>query len=237
MATMLIPIDPAVTPQWITRVPTISASLLPDEIIAARRARRSRAWAAVAVVLVVCLLAIWYVSATRATRAADTELNSALAEVTDLKRAQSDYTEVVGVQNSTATLSTQLKSLMANDLDWAALIDTLRATAKKAGVTVVGVSGQLNVSEGAVESANTLPSTNKAAAIGSLVVTGTGPDKKAVAAYVDTLDKQSTVANPYVTSVTTGTEGSKRAEFSLNVDITQAALCGRFGDTCKAGGK
>jgi hypothetical protein len=235
MATMLIPIDPAVTPQWVTRVPAISANLLPDEIIADRRARRSRAWVVVAVILVVCVLGTWYFFAARATRAADAELTAALTQVTDLKRAQRDYTEVVSVQNSTMTLSTQLTSLMANDLNWAALLETLRTNATKAGVKVVGISGQLNGTD-VVDSANTLPSTNKAAAIGSLAVNGTGPDKKAVAAYVDTLNKQSTVANPYVTSVTTRADSGK-VDFSLNVDITQVALCGRFGDKCKTEGK
>jgi hypothetical protein len=236
MATMLIPIDPPVTSPWVTRVPTISASLLPEEIIAGRRARRSRAWVIVAVILVVCLLATWYVFAARAARAADAELTSALTEVTDLKRDQAQYTEVVTVQNSTTTISAQLKAVMANDLDWAALLDTLRTTGAKADIKVVGISGLLKLDEQAADPAATLPSTNEATAIGSLVVTGTGPDKEAVAAYADTLNKESTVANPYVTSVTTLEKNSSKVDFSLNLDITQAALCGRFGDKCKAGG-
>ena len=40
------------------------------------------------------------------------------------------------------------------------------------------------------------------------MVTGAGPDKKAVAAYVDALGKQTVVTNPYVTSVASDeTEG------------------------------
>jgi len=66
------------------------------------------------------------------------------------------------------------------------------------------------------------------------VVTGTGPDKRAVAAYVDALARQPVLANPYVTSVTTDDD---EVTWTLRVDITSAALCGRFGDKCETGGK
>ena len=60
------------------------------------------------------------------------------------------------------------------------------------------------------------------------------PDKKAVAAYVDALGKQTVVANPYVTSVATAEGGG--VTFSLRVDIASASLCGRFTVECKSAG-
>ena len=81
-----------------------------------------------------------------------------------------------------------------------------------------------------------LPSTNPATSIGSLVVTGSAPDKQAVAAYVEALAKQTTVTNPYVTSVATDEDGG--VTFSLTADITQESLCGRFTAPCTSpGGK
>jgi hypothetical protein len=67
------------------------------------------------------------------------------------------------------------------------------------------------------------------------VVTGTGPDKEAVAEYADKLAKQpAQIANPYVTSVTSKDGGE--VTFSLNIDITQTSLCGRFSAAeCKGG--
>ncbi|MFI7541658.1 hypothetical protein [Actinoplanes sp. NPDC049599] len=240
MATTLMPLDPAVSPQRVTRLLTISASLLPDEIIAARRARRTRAWVIVVVILVACLLGGFFYLVRQDTRAADDELTAATAEVADLQRAQRVYGEVVDVQNDTATLSRQLKTAMASDLDWASLLEQLRSIGETAGVTVVGINGALQ--DATMTTAGTaLPSTSASVAIGSAVVTGTGPDKGAVAAYVDALAKQSVLANPYLTNVTS-TEGSatsteESVTWTLRVDITQAALCGRFGDKCETGGK
>jgi hypothetical protein len=234
MATTLMPLDPAVSPQRATRLLSISASLLPEEIIAARRARRTRGWVIVVVILVACLLGGLFFMVRQDTRAADEELTAATAEVTDLQRAQRAYGEVVDVQNDTATLSKQLRTAMANDLDWASLLEQLRSVGDTAGVTVVGINGALQ-DVTTTSGGTALPSTSTSAAIGSVVVTGTGPDKRAVAAYVDALAKQSVLANPYLTNVTSTEDDD--VSWTLRVDITQAALCGRFGDKCETGGK
>jgi len=233
MATTLMPLDPAVSPQRVSRVLTISASLLPEEVVAARRARRTRGWVIVVVLLVTCLLGAWFVQVQRDTEAADEQLTEASAEVADLQRAQRQYAEVVDVKHDTTVLSEQLKKVMAKDLDWAALLDRLRNTGETAGVTVTGIDGTLNAAD-STSVTGTLPSTNTSTAIGSLTVVGTGPDKRAVATYVDALVKQSVLANPYVTNVTTSDD---EVTWTLKVDITQAALCGRFGDKCATGGK
>jgi hypothetical protein len=233
MATTLMPLDPAISPQRATRLLAISASLLPEEIIAARRARRTRAWVIVVVILVACLLGAFFYLVRQDTRAADEELSAATAEVTDLQRAQRAYGEVVDVQNDTATLNKQLKTAMASDLDWASLLDQLRSVGAAAGVTVVGINGALQ--DSSTTSGTALPSTTTAAPVAAVVVTGTGPDKRAVAAYVDALARQSVLANPYLTSVATAADDE--VTWTLRVDVTQAALCGRFGDKCETGGK
>ncbi|AGL14719.1 hypothetical protein [Actinoplanes sp. N902-109] len=233
MATTLMPVDPASSPQRVTRLIAISASLLPEEIITARRARRTRSWVIVVVLLVMCLLGAWFFRANQDTRAADAELTAATTEVTDLQRSQREYKDVVTVQNDTETLSKQLKAVMKNDLDWAALYSTLSGTAGASGLQLDGVNGTLKDASNK-EDTNTLPSTSTAKTIGQVVVTGTGPDKEAVAAYVDTLARQTVVANPYVTAVNATDDG--KVTFSLNVDITSAALCGRFGAKCTSRG-
>jgi hypothetical protein len=233
MATTLMPVDAATSPQRVTRLLTISASLLPEEVIDARRARRTRTWVIVVVLLVMCLLGAWFFLANQETRAADAELTAATTQVTDLQRSQRDFKDVVSVQNETDTLAKQLQAVMKNDLDWAALYGTLSSTAGASGLELGGINGTLNeANEPAAE--DSLPSTSTNATVGQLVVTGTGPDKEAVAAYVDTLGKQAVLANPYVTAVNATDEGD--VTFSLNVDITSAALCGRFGDKCTSAG-
>ncbi|MFI7598754.1 PilN domain-containing protein [Actinoplanes sp. NPDC049681] len=237
MATTLMPVDPAVTTQRINRVLNISASLLPEEIVAGRRARRVRTWVIVIVIIVAGLCGAWIVAANRDKQAADEDLTAATTEVAKLQRAQDKYATVVQLRNETDLLKGQLKSTMANDLDWADLLTMLRTTGDPVNIDVTGINGSVDDAEEGSKSssAGTLPSTSESDTIGSVTVTGTAPDKQAVAAYVDALAQQTKIANPYVTSVTTS---SDKVSFSLSVDITRNALCGRFGDPCKStGGK
>ena len=235
MSTTLLPIDPALSPQRVNRILPISAKLLPEETIAARRARRAAFWVAAVVALVTALCAAWFAVAYQQKVAAERDLDAATVMVSDLQRQQRTYAKTVQVQNEITTLGEQLKTVMANDLDWSALLDTVRSAGTPSGIVVDGVNGRLNGAEGADASlTSTLPGTSTATSIGSLVVTGSGPDKRAVAAYVDALAKQAVLANPYVTSVATDKQNG--LTFSLTVDITQKALCGRFTVECKAGG-
>lgn len=235
MATTLMPLDPAMSPQRNTRILTISANLLPEEIAAVRRARRMRGWAIVVIAIVACLCGAWFALAQNEKQDADNELTAARNAVADLQRDQRGFSQTVKVQGDTAQLTKQLNAVMAKDLDWAALLDTLRSAGAPSRIEIDGVNGSLTTDDAASSQANVLPSTGTAAPIGSLLVTGAGPDKKAVAAYVDALGKQSVVANPYVTSVAT-TEGGGGVTFSLRVDIMPASLCGRFTVECKSAG-
>ncbi|GAA3347898.1 hypothetical protein GCM10020358_64410 [Amorphoplanes nipponensis] len=225
------------SPLRANRIPAISASLLPEETVAGRNARRALIWVVVMVVVVAGLCAAWFALAYRDKQAAEHELDAATVTVSDLQREQRTYSKTVQVQNEIATLDGQLKTVMANDLDWSALLDTVRSTGTPSGIRVDGVNGQLNGADGGGAAvSNPLPATNGATTIGALTVTGTGPDKQAVAAYVDALAKLTVVANPYVTNV--ATDEKTGVTFSLTVDITQNALCGRFTVACKpAGGK
>ena len=233
-STTLMPLDPALSPQRVSRVLTISADLLPDEIVAGRRTRRTRAWVLVLLMLVLAGMGGWYALAERELSAADQELATVNAEVTELQRRQNDFAPVVNVQAETNTITKQLGTLLANDLPWATLTDTLRGAADTAGVTVSGMSGTLNDAESGAAGAVTLPSSSGAATIGTVTVTGTAPDKPSVAKYVDALSGLTIVANPYLTSVA---ETEDDVQFSLTVDITAKALCGRFTTACSTGGK
>jgi hypothetical protein len=155
--------------------------------------------------------------------------------VADLRAAQKEFDETLKVQSDTKLLNEQLRAAMANDLDWAALLATLRNAGAPSHISVAGVNGQLNDAKSTESTTNVLPG-SATDTVGTLVVTGSGPDKKAVAAYVDALGKQSVVTNPYVTSVASDTGGG--VTFSLRLDIERAALCGRFTTACKTpGGK
>ena len=80
MATTLMPLDPATSPGHATRVLTIAAHLLPDEIVASRRARRVRDLVIAVLGAFVLLLGGWYAVATyRAGQAADDPVHCSTA--------------------------------------------------------------------------------------------------------------------------------------------------------------
>lgn len=233
MATTLMPNDPATSPQHVSRLLTISARLLPEEIVAARRARRTRNWVLVILVLVVALLAGWYLRAVDEKNDADEELQVLAIQVTDLQRSlNKDYADVVDVRSQTTTLDKQLKTVMADDLPWAVLLDTLIRAAAAEDVQLTGISGSLTPDAAAATSGTgtALPSTSGATTIGTLTLTGTAPDKRSVAAFVVRLGTLRTLANPYLTSAT---EADNGVQYSLQVDITDASRCGRFTTACK----
>jgi hypothetical protein len=235
--TTLMPLDPAFSPQRVSRILTISADLLPEELVAGRRARRSRGWVVVALVVVVALLAGWYVWADRAVRDADQDLGQVTQQATTLQKSQSRYQAVVDVQNQATTITKELKALLANDLQWAAMLDTLRSTGTRTGVTVQGVNAVLNQATGNATGTETLPSTTKAATVGTVTITGAAPDKPSIARYVDALGRLSSVANPYLTTATkTDFPGDRAWQFSITVDITSTTLCGRFTTKCPTSG-
>jgi hypothetical protein len=167
---------------------------------------------------------------------ADDELTGITTEATTLQRSQTRYTEVVTVQNQTKTIAAQLSSLLAHDLPWSTLMKTLRDTGTQSGVTVLGVIGTLDTdTTGEATATGTLPSTSKSDTIGMLTITGTGPDKPSIAGYVDALGRLTRLANPYLTNASQTTD---EVTFSITVDITAQALCGRFTTKCTTtGGK
>ena len=127
MTTTLMPLDPAMTPQRSTRILTIAANLLPAEIVAARRARRTRGWVIVVVAVVAVLCAAWFAWRCSRSSAADEELAAATTDGGRTCSATSGSSpRPLEVQADTEAAQRQLAAVMANDLDWAALLATLR---------------------------------------------------------------------------------------------------------------
>ena len=174
----------------------------------------------VAVVVVACLCGAWFAYALHEKQDADKELAAAATAVTDLQRDQREFSETVRVQTDTALLTQQLTTVMANDLDWAALLAALRSAGTPSRIALDGVNGTAERHRRRRRRRPTrCPAPRRWRSIGSITVTGAAPDKKAVAAYADALAKQSVVTNPYVTSVADVTDGNG-VTFSLKADIT-----------------
>jgi hypothetical protein len=209
------------------RVPAICAELLPVEIIEARRTRRVRRVVVVAVAGFAAFLAVWYGIAVVETSAATDDLSRAQDNVQTLTRQQRNYTELVTVQADSARVGAQLKELLADDLQWSKLLSSLQAAAPK-GITITGVTAALETGDSAAKAQTGLPSTTTNKSIGALTTTGKGADKTVIAAYVDALGKVNGVGNPLLGDVTQQEDG---LAFSVRMDITTAALGGRYSPT------
>ena len=233
--TALMPLDPAVSPDRMNRILSISANLLPDEVVAVRRGRAARRGALSAVVLVVALIAAWYVYAARQVQVATADRDAVTNQVAELQRSEARYAGVVSVESQTQTIAKQLRTLLTNDMSWATLLTTLRETGTAASVTVTGINGGLTKTVSGTPDTVTLPTAKKVTVIGSLIVTGTAPDKPSIAKYIDALNKIGTLSSPYLT---TAAENNGAYSFSISVDVTARARCGRFTKACaNPGGK
>lgn len=234
MATTLMPLDPATSPQHATRLLPIAADLLPAEVRAARRAGRVRLQVLAVLAVFAVLLGGWYATAVvQASTAAD-ELEHASGQVAVLTQRQRQYAEVVDTQNQSKQIRGKLAQLLAEDLRWAGLVNSLRAAGAGSGVKVTGMSGALVSAAGGTAEPQ-LPSAGGGKVIATLTVSGVGGNKDQVAAYVDALGDVDVFAQAFLTSAT---EADGDVQFNVRVDVTAGALGGRYTAKTKGqGGK
>lgn len=226
MATALIPYVQIIPDERLLRIPDLRADLLPVEVAEARRARKVRTLAIVVVAAVIAMVFAWYGIASYQVGSAQDGLSSAQDSVRSLTKQQAGFTKLVTTQGQIKSLSGELTTLLANDLQWATLLNSL-AGAAPTGVTLTSVSGALNSAGagGSAADATQLPSAVAYTQIGTLQVVGNAPSKAAVAAYVDALGKVSGVASPLLSGAN---QDNGVVTFTIGMDITKTALGGRF---------
>jgi Tfp pilus assembly protein PilN len=230
-ATLMPPESMASTPRAQRMLP-IAANLLPMEIVDWRRTRQVRRIVLSALVAVVVLLASWYGLARYQTSTAGNGLNGVERHVENLQKQQGAFADVIGVQTESRAIHAQLSSLLAGDLEWSRLLSALQAAAPRT-VHLSGVTGQLlSATTGGGSVAAQLPDGAGRKSIGTLTVTGTGSDKPAVAAYVDALAKVPGLGSPLLGGATMQ-DGA--LQFTVRLDITDAALGGRYTSTANTG--
>jgi Tfp pilus assembly protein PilN len=202
-----------------TRIPPISANLLPFEILEARRSRKiHRAVFAALAALAVGLVG-WYVFASYQTSVARDDLANAQTAAEVMVRQQHQYADVVSTQAQSQAIRNQLGTLFAADVNWSAVVDRVQGAAPR-GVSVTGLTGGVNA-----PNAQGMPATTDPDQVGTLTITGYGPDKSTVAAYVDLLGAVPGVSSPYLSSAT---EAGGVVQFSVKVQVDRAALSTRF---------
>ncbi|BCJ44629.1 hypothetical protein GCM10010168_14420 [Actinoplanes ianthinogenes] len=231
MSTALMPLDPSVSPQQASRVLSIRANLLPQDITDSRRARRTRAVVLLSAVLVLAALSGWYWQAATLKQSAEADFEDVTRQVSTVQKQQTKYTELTQTKNTNTVLSGELAKLMAQDLSWQAMLDLVRTTGEDAGADVSEVSGTLLKDGAQASSANS---------VGQLSISGTATDKKAVAKYIEALLKleKKGLTDPFVSNVSGADDDKEGVTYSLTVSITAKAFCGQWGETdCTSGGK
>jgi hypothetical protein len=230
MSTTLMPETPSAphSPPEAIRFPAVFANLMPDEVIAGRRARalRQRVLAGLGAMLV--LLVAWYGYSILQTSNAKSDLASTNRNTSKLQSQQKQFAPLLAAQQQSAAISARLTAVMSGDLQWADLVSALRKVAPS-GVDVVSVNGTMTLSSsasgnGAGGGLNVLNRSGKQA-VGTLMLGGKANDKDAVAAFVDALDKVHGVAAAFPASVDASAGGFT---FTVNAIITTDALGGRY---------
>jgi Tfp pilus assembly protein PilN len=237
MTTLERPPRPAPAPQpdplpASARFVTVFADLMPDEVLAGRRGRAMKRRVLIGLVAVVLLLAAGYAFSWVQTHNAGTDLSAAQGRAAALTRRQAEFTPLVKAQADSAQIQQTLATLMAGDLQWSKLLESIRSTTGS-GVGVTSIDG--NVTALGSTGSNTGPAATAGGIsvlnqtgevpIGSLTITGTASDKNAVAAFVDRLGRVRGLAAAFPASVTTATG---KVTFSVNVVLTSKALGGRY---------
>lgn len=233
--------DTAAVPDREVRLLSIAADLLPEEIVAARRVRRNRSIAISTLVVVVVGLGAWYGVARYQTARAERTLARAQSQVQRLQGQQGAFAEVINAQNQSQAIRGQLASLLAEDLPWSPVLAELRDAAPK-GVQVVAVSGTLTVAsgEGGTRAAGGGTGASSRASggrgeqpVGTLTVSGAAESRTGVAAYVDALAGLPGLGNPLLADMVTQ---DGELHFTVRVEITRAALGGRYTTRAGTGG-
>jgi len=222
-----------VSPERASRILLIAANLLPVEIVESRRGRKARRLVLAGLVAFLLLLTGWYGVANYQTSTARSGLVSAEDDVSRLQAQQNTYADVVTAQAGSQKINAALSALLADDLQWSRLLSDIR-TAAPSGVSVDGLSGTLNQATGTGGASSTvqLPDASGQTAIGTGTISGTARNKAAVAAYVDALGGVRGLTGALVGSTA---EDKGVVTFNVKVDITDAALGGRYTSTAAKG--
>jgi type II secretory pathway pseudopilin PulG len=223
--------DGDVAPESIGLLP-IGADLLPREVVAVRRGRTTR-FVSIGIVLIAVLgVVAGYVLSSAGRSTATDELATAQDRTTSLQNQVKQYTDVAATQAQATALRNTLAHLMATDAPWSALLGALDGIHGGAiSYTTVHVS-----SVDPTAAATTTSATP--GAIGTLTIDGKGPDKPAIAAFVDALSGLTGIANPFLTSATQTDDGS--FTFTVQADLTpdlRTVDPSRWATTTTGGGK
>jgi Tfp pilus assembly protein PilN len=225
------PPTPAAAAPAVLRAVGVFANLLPDEVVASRRARVVKRYVLLGLAATLFLLVTGFGLAWWQTQRAQGDLSAAQDQASALQHRQREFQPLVTAQGQSAQIESSLGKLMVGDLQWMHLLDTIRASATR-GISITSLTGTVTVgaavppggTPGTSDGLDVLNRTGQLQ-VGTMTISGTAVDKNTVAAFVDTLGKMPGLAAAFPASVTS-TNG--KLTFSVQVILTSDALGGRF---------
>ena len=217
-----------------TRVATLPrVNLLPPEIGEQRRFRKVQAGLGAGVLAALGVVGALTLLATGAVSDAQTELDTAKAQQTQLQAQQAQYAEVPLVFAQVEAAQAQLSQAMGNEVRWSYFLNDLSLEIPgKVWLTSMTVTQNVDAAAAAVAA----PATGSylTPGIGTVTFEGKGYAHNDVASWLVALAKQKGLTQPYFTSSTKEAIGAENAvTFSSQATVTAEALSERY--TQKAG--
>jgi len=206
------------------RMIRVTANLLPDTVLAARRLTKLKRRLGVGLLGLIGVLVLGYGWSWWQTKSAQDDLSSARHHNQQMHSQMSAFAPLLAAQSRQQAVTGTLGTVMALDLPWRDLLGRIEAK--------TGSSIQITNLSGTVGATGSTPTTGLGVlnhtglrAIGTLSITGNAVDSKSVAAFVDALSATKGVAAPLPTNVS---GGKGAGVFTVNLLVTSDALGGRF---------
>jgi Tfp pilus assembly protein PilN len=217
-----------------------AVNLLPKTYARRAAVKRAKIFAGIAVVIALLLALLGWLIATQKQSAAQESLDAATAERTLLTAEAARYSEVPKVFSAVADAQAQLRLAMGNEVRWSFFLNDLALT-MPSGVSLdtlavtspaPGAPTQATAPSSAGASTPTAPTSGAGVpGLGTMNVSAKAFTYNSVANWLDSLAKLPTIADPYVGSLTAGTEeGTKIVTFSSTGNVTAEALSKRYQD-------
>jgi len=215
-----------------------AVNLLPATYARRAAVRRAKIFAGIAVVIALLLALLGWLIATQKESAAQEALDAATAERALLQAEAAKYSDVPKVFAAVADAQGQLQLAMGNEVRWSFFLNDLALT-MPSGVSLdtlaltspaPGASTQATApSSAGAAAAGELTSGAGVPGLGTMNVSAKAFTYNTVANWLDSLAKLPTIADPYVGSISAGTEeGTKIVTFSSTGNVTAEALSQRY---------
>lgn len=212
----------------------IVANLIPPELLLARKLRLLRRILGLGLAMVVLLAVTAFGWAWMQHQTAEQDLRAVQNQTSQLKVEQNRFQAAVKVQGSITQIDGQLKTLMANDVDFAAVLGNIRAQLP-ASMTIGQLALTINQTpNGASGEGGAALDATGSQHIGVVTVSGRASGLADLSAFIDKLRTVPGVVEPYPVSNATGNDGS--VNYSLQLTLTAALLTHAY-DHPRDGGK